>query len=282
MRTSMRDRPLRRDGLVRRTRPFLLTFAVAMVVALYPYRIDDGFVNPRGAETLRSLRITNGVAIGIRVEGFEGVLAITSHDRRPFTTAQAEQLSSFATILNIALSRALQHAVEATTDVLTGLANRREFSNRLATIPRGDEFAVLSMDVDGLKRVIDTAGHAAGDALLRGVADALRRSVRGSDIVARMGGDEFCALLHRASAVDARAVAERIVAQVHAVRVKDEPGRISVGCALVTPGQDPAARLAAADAAMYQAKAAGGSRVAMDLTGREAPEVMAPPATIAS
>src|ERR1017187_4829895 len=77
-------------------------------------------------------------------------------------------------------TRAMQHAAEATTDALTGLANRREFNNRLATIPRGEMYVLLSMDVDGLKQLNDRAGHAAGDELLRGVAKALRRSVRDS------------------------------------------------------------------------------------------------------
>ena len=225
------------------------------------FDIDDESMDERGAETVRGLRITNGVAIGIQVEGIRGILAVTSHDRRPFSAAQGEQLNSFATILSLSLSRALQHATEATTDALTGLANRREFNKRLATIPRGDAFALLSMDVDGLKRVNDTAGHAAGDALLRGVAGALRRSVRGSDVAARTGGDEFCAILHHPTTEQARAVAERVVAAVAAVSIGGKPGSISIGYAMVAVGEDPAERLAAADAAMYRAKQAGGSLV---------------------
>src|ERR1700690_1436385 len=137
------------------------------------FDIDDVSMDQRGAETVRGLRITNGVAIRIQMEGIRGILAVTSHDRRPFSAAQGEQLNSFATILSLALSRALQHATEATTDALTRLANRREFNNRLATIPRGDSFALLSMDVDGLKRVNDTAGPPAGGAWLLGVAGGL-------------------------------------------------------------------------------------------------------------
>ena len=227
------------------------------------FDIDGESMGQGGAEAVRGLRITNGVAIGIRVEGIRGVLAVTSHDRRPFSTEQGEQLNSFATIFSLALSRAIQHATEATTDVLTGLANRREFNNRLATIPRGDSFALLSMDVDGLKRVNDTAGHAAGDTLLVGVAGALRRSVRGGDVVARTGGDEFCAILHHPTTEQARAVAERVVAAVAVLSAAGRPGGISVGYATVAIGEDPAERLAAADAAMYRAKQAGGSRACL-------------------
>lgn len=225
------------------------------------FDIDDQALDARGAATARSLGVTNGLAIGIRVEGINGILAVASHDRRPFSIAQGEQLNSFSTILSIALSRAVQHAEEATTDELTGLANRREFNRRLATIPRNDAYALLSMDVDGLKRLNDRAGHAAGDTLLRGVAGALRGSLRGSDVAARTGGDEFCAILHHPTPEQARGVAERVVAAVRAVSVGGVPGSISVGCATVSIGQDSTERLAAADAAMYRAKRAGGSRV---------------------
>ena len=225
------------------------------------FDIDTESMDQRGAEIVRSLRITNGVAIGLRVEGIRGVLAVTSHDRRPFNADQGDQLSSFATILSIALSRAMQHAAEATTDALTGLANRREFNNRLATIPRGETYVLLSMDVDGLKHLNDRAGHAAGDELLRGVAEALRRSVRDSDVAARTGGDEFCAILHHPTAAQARAVADRVVAAARTLSVGGMPGSVSVGFATVQGDQKPAERLAAADAAMYMAKRAGGNRV---------------------
>lgn len=225
------------------------------------FDIDTESMDRRGADVVTSLRITNGVAIGIRAEGINGVLAVTSHDRRPFSTAQGEQLTSFSTIVSLALSRAMQHAAEATTDALTGLANRREFNNRLATMPRDARYVLLSMDVDSLKRVNDKAGHAAGDELLRGVAQALRSSVRGSDIAARTGGDEFCAILHQPTAAQARAVADRVVAAVRMVSVGGMPGSVSVGFATVESGQNPADRLASADAAMYRAKRAGGSRV---------------------
>jgi diguanylate cyclase (GGDEF)-like protein len=225
------------------------------------FDIDTESMDRRGADVVTSLRITNGVAIGIRAEGINGVLAVTSHDRRPFSTAQGEQLTSFSTIVSLALSRAMQHAAEATTDALTGLANRREFNNRLATMPRDARYVLLSMDVDSLKRVNDKAGHAAGDELLRGVAQALRSSVRGSDIAARTGGDEFCAILHQPTAAQARAVADRVVAAVRMVSVGGMPGSVSVGFATVESGQNPVDRLASADAAMYRAKRAGGSRV---------------------
>jgi diguanylate cyclase (GGDEF)-like protein len=99
----------------------------------------------------------------------------------------------------------------AMRDELTGLANRRQFEQRIALVAGGPA-QVLVLDLTGFKQVNDRFGHAAGDQLLAGVAARLTAKIRGRDLVARMGGDEFAVLVPDATAAEGDAVAERLVA----------------------------------------------------------------------
>jgi diguanylate cyclase (GGDEF)-like protein len=157
----------------------------------------------------------------------------------------------------------------ATTDPLTGLANRAAFHQSLVAMlaqpeRRGTMPAVLFVDLDDFKDVNDTHGHAAGDALLCVVADRLRETVRPGDVVARLGGDEFALLLNGVPDwAAALAVAERAVATL------GTPAQIlghrlhlsaSVGLALAEDGCDAEALVRHADLAMYTAKGKGKNR----------------------
>lgn len=149
------------------------------------------------------------------------------------------------------------------TDALTGILNRRGLEERLvehAACPASEMVAVLALDMDCFKQLNDTRGHAAGDAALQRVAQALGAMVRTGDAVARTGGDEFAALLPGAPLEAALGIAERVVAAVAAV--EDPPASVSVGVAV---GACPELRrtLEAADDAMYVAKRGGGGRVAL-------------------
>lgn len=159
----------------------------------------------------------------------------------------------------------------ASHDVLTGLINRREFRARLETAlaasrQRGTIHVLFYMDLDGFKRVNDDAGHQAGDAMLRQVADLMDRSCRGRDSLGRWGGDEFVLLLEHCSMEDAERVAAALVARVSGLEFH-WAGRIyrvgiSVGMAPVDPGSaNPDELLSAADQACYAAKELGGNRV---------------------
>lgn len=168
-----------------------------------------------------------------------------------------------------ALSQAHAHLlVQATTDALTGLANRRLFEEMLAARLEeasryGRPLAVLLLDLDGFKSINDTYGHAAGDAVLVAVAGALRRGLRRSDLPARLAGDEFVAILPETSGARALALAERVCKEVSNLKVTAGTATIrpsaSVGAASTDGlgGLDPAGLLAAADGAAYTAKAAG-------------------------
>lgn len=150
-------------------------------------------------------------------------------------------------------------------DALTGLPNRQLFRDRLERGMRearraGTGLAVAFVDLDGFKEVNDTRGHAIGDELLMGVADALRDAVREGDSVARFGGDEFNLLLPAEDPHAVTAVVERVLAALNrAFRVGDNGDEIrisaSVGISLFPQDGDTAeGLLIAADNALYEAK----------------------------
>ncbi len=163
---------------------------------------------------------------------------------------------------------------EARFDALTGLANRREFERRLATtladaLREGGRIALLFLDIDRLKQVNDTHGHAAGDALIRAFAERLTRSVGADTLVARVGGDEFVVLLAPADATAAEAAAERICATMAEPLPVDghtlSPGT-SIGIAVSQADSDPDRLMRAADRALYAAKSAGRNTWRRDAT----------------
>jgi diguanylate cyclase (GGDEF)-like protein len=162
----------------------------------------------------------------------------------------------------------------ATTDSLTEVANRRCFLERSElerrrAIQYGGPLSLLLLDVDHFKRVNDTYGHAAGDAVLKTLCEAVRHSVRGSDLVGRLGGEEFAVLLPRTDVKTAAELAERIRLGVAAslVRVGAESLAVTVSVGVATmggPDEAIEAVLRRADALMYQAKAGGRNRVAVE------------------
>ena len=151
-----------------------------------------------------------------------------------------------------------------TTDELTGLHNERYLQQELHHMTGmqrryGHPFAVLVVDIDGLGRINDAYGSAAGDRALVDVATALGEAIRTVDTPVRLKDDEFCVLLPNQTATRARALAERLAGAVEAV---EGPGGQSLGVAVgvVSCPQhstDPDELLALADSAMYRAKAAG-------------------------
>jgi diguanylate cyclase (GGDEF)-like protein len=155
---------------------------------------------------------------------------------------------------------AMELSALASTDSLTSLKNRREFDRSLRTIPR-QPFAVLSLDVDGLKATNDAHGHAAGDALLRTVGHTLGLLVRGWDVMARVGGDEFAALLPEVGVFGANLVADRMRVAMHSLVLPSGPVRITVGWSTAPAGADPVSVWQRADESLYKAKHAGGDRV---------------------
>jgi diguanylate cyclase (GGDEF)-like protein len=156
-------------------------------------------------------------------------------------------------------------------DSLTGLLNRRRFRAELDqyvsfTARYGGRGAVMVIDIDGLKEVNDSHGHRSGDILIRRVSEILRERVRGTDLVARLSGDEFAVLMPQTDTSGAMQLGEDLRTQVaEGLPLNSEIGgaTISVGIAMFGSGDGMGAEavLVAADQAMYEAKGEGRNRI---------------------
>ena len=157
---------------------------------------------------------------------------------------------------------------EAGTDALTGVANRRSFTRLIDdAFALGQPACLAVLDIDFFKRVNDLHGHPAGDAVLQRFAQIALQAVRGSDVVARIGGEEFAILLRGAGIEEASAVCERLRQAVAAAIINGPTSRIritvSAGIIALDQASDPAALFIAADAALYRAKADGRNRLVL-------------------
>ncbi|MFN4249965.1 HD domain-containing phosphohydrolase [Deinococcus sp.] len=171
------------------------------------------------------------------------------------------------------LSASYTFREQAYTDALTGLNNRRQFTDDLGRVGHGDHLLIL--DLDHFKRVNDQYGHAEGDATLKRVAAALRATLRPQDTAYRIGGEEFAALLPRTSPDEARLIADRCrdAARQHPPPPPQDP---SGGLARHGLRDDPAATHRRADEALYAAKKAGRDRI---VTAPPAPAAASPAAS---
>ncbi len=160
--------------------------------------------------------------------------------------------------------------VAVRTDELTGLWNRRGFEERYERCRDGRRksdwpVSVLFIDLDHFKQVNDTHGHPAGDLVLGCLAHLVAESLREHDTVARIGGDEFVALLPGATLSEATEVAERIRSDAESMSVPvvgvDWSGSVSIGAIEITRGEELASALERVDRAVYAAKQAGRNRV---------------------
>ena len=181
-----------------------------------------------------------------------------SHEMEEQVRARTEQLEAANAELHL----------QARSDPLTGVLNRRgldaQFDFALALAQRsGRALSLISIDVDHFKRVNDTYGHPQGDLVLKGLAHTLQESLRSSDLVARLGGEEFVALLPDTDLEGAINVAEELRLTI-ADQQHEVVGRIfvSLGVSMLRPGEKTAtALLERADAALYAAKHQGRNRV---------------------
>jgi diguanylate cyclase (GGDEF)-like protein len=150
----------------------------------------------------------------------------------------------------------------AALDQLTGLYNRRSGEQRLAeeisrAVRHERPLTILLMDLDGLKQINDKLGHAAGDLVLKGFSDRLRKAIRGSDLAVRLGGDEFMVLLPECRADEVKHVLNRLdglEVEYESTRV---PCRFSRGWTDYKPGESAEELLRRGDEALYADKRAG-------------------------
>lgn len=236
--------------------------------------IDDAGVSRRHAKIilqndefwLEDLGSRNGTFIdGRRLERkrlHDGVLIqVGLHASFRFTVVSARQ------------EKLLRELYESSTrDALTGLYNRRHFDDRvkaeLAYAKRHSlDVGFVMIDVDFFKRVNDTYGHAAGDAVLKHVAASLARQLRTEDVIARVGGEEFAILLRGIGCEGARRLAERLRTNIEALPIAADgipiAVTISAGCSALSETEDnsPKSLSIIADQRMYTAKRAGRNRV---------------------
>lgn len=220
-----------------------------------------------------------GAALARPLQGREGrtIAVVTiARSRAAFTDEERDILAYLsaqgaASIENVMLHERAEH--QAATDALTGLANRRQFEERLlAEVDRTRRFpaplGLMMLDVDHFKNVNDRHGHQAGDDVLRAVAGTLAACARDVDVAARYGGEEMAVLLPGADVAGAMAAAERLrkaveVLDTGILDAAGEPVRVTVSVGVAALGEGPTDGddlVAQADAALYRAKRAGRNR----------------------
>jgi diguanylate cyclase (GGDEF)-like protein/PAS domain S-box-containing protein len=267
---------LAEDGTTRWVSPSL-TAMLGWQPAEWIGRLGTEFLEHRGdADQYRvnqeRLRAGHTIVARDRVRAKTGQWHWTETHASPFRDANGDIdgiVASFRTI-DAEVKAEQELARMARTDELTGLLNRREVLARIDSstgpAPRsGQHTAALFCDLDAFKPINDRHGHAAGDALLRVLAERIRGCLRSQDLAARLGGDELLVVLQGVRDLDsAVAIAETI--RVAALAPVATPAgelqiSLSIGVTLALPGESSDALIARADAAMYEAKRVGRNRV---------------------
>ena len=252
--------------LLERDESWLFDHELLDVLALNPgeegTRLRDGLLGGSGEGLTEERRLLTASGEVRWVQHATGVLHDVSGRPTGFVT-------QFVDITEARAAREQLHFL-ATHDPLTGLLDRRELERHLSDVmtklpsatATTSTVCVLFIDLDGLKPLNDTYGHARGDQVLTLVAQQVAH-VPALDVVARYGGDEFVAVAQVASTAQAVEIADTI-GQVVNEPLSIDGGEIevslSIGVALAAPGESPASVLRRADAAMYQAKAQGRSQ----------------------
>ena len=193
----------------------------------------------------------------------------------PINSDESHCVSEGLQVLQEPLQRAVEYEnlfEQARRDTLTGLANRRVFEERIDSLIESARrhqrpLTLACMDLDHFKQINDTLGHAEGDRVLRMVAQTLAGMVRTSDLLVRIGGDEFQLLMPDTDLVNAAILAERLCKAVDGLAIK-APGAtkglgVSIGLTQWQPELVKEEWLQRADEALYQAKANGRSRACM-------------------
>jgi diguanylate cyclase (GGDEF)-like protein len=232
--------------------------------------LDPATLGPRVRELAAAQQVGYAAWVPVIVSGeLHGVLAVAGRNRA-VSEVEVERCVAIVRILELALENAIAHERTqraARTDPLTSLANRRAMEEQVAARRGRRPMAVLAIDVDNLKGVNDAYGHAGGDTLLLHLAEVIASTARSGDVVARVGGDEFVCVLFDADEQDGARVAQRILEMLaHPLACRLAPC-VSGGVAYATADEALEIVLDRADAAMYEAKRAGGKRYNLSSPG---------------
>ena len=274
-----------RDAIVTKSRDGTITSWNHGAEQLYGYSAQEAIGQPIGLiepahRAGEQEKILDTLLSGESIDHFEtegvrndGTVIPVSLTVSPVTDANGRIVSTAIiardTTERVRYEERLRHLADR--DQLTGLFNRRRFDEQLkrelARAGRyADHSAVLSIDIDNFKGINDSAGHAAGDAVLVQVARVLANRFRSTDVVARLGGDEFAVLLSAVGIDEARAAAEDLLAEIRnsPASYGGRPFRISASIGVNAFESDDATAgevLVNADLAMYAAKTSGRDRV---------------------
>lgn len=248
--------------------PLKDTFCRHVLLADAPVIVPDATLDPRFRDNPvvtapSGVRFYAGAPITTPDGHIIGTICAIDRKPRDFSERDLEILLSLAQIVTDEMElRRL-----ATTDGLTGISTRRAFkedAGKYIALARRhrSQLSAIAFDIDRFKTINDTYGHAAGDAVLKAVTDMAAATLRQSDLLGRLGGEEFAIILPDTDAAGAMAVAEKLR---HALLALQFPGskppmRVSAsfGIAALDPGADDLdALLVKADEALYEAKAAG-------------------------
>jgi diguanylate cyclase (GGDEF)-like protein len=219
--------------------------------------LDYSAFGPSVAPAMQLAGVTNCVWVPMIGDGeVFAILAVAGRQNglvRPSTVEHLKAVAAMAVLARakVALHDALGNL--ARTDPLTGTANRRALNERISQLPRVP-FAFVAIDVDGLKPVNDTHGHAAGDELLAAVAARMQAELRSADVLARTGGDEFVVLMVGSDGTGASELAARLKGSVSRLVLPWGSPSISVGSAAGAAGAEPTPVAEKADEALYAAK----------------------------
>jgi diguanylate cyclase (GGDEF)-like protein len=297
----------KRIGKVSTTVPLTRELA-ARLTRDAPRARSDRLVFARGGRVLGSGArvVTEGHTVRFGGDSYRSLVgvvpdaaAVRLHALRPERTIKATvapyqrrirfaAMGSFALLVLVALLFAgpilrllgefRRVATQASTDSLTGLANRRMFDEELALEWRradrvGDSLALVLLDLDDFKRVNDAHGHQAGDAVLRAVGEILGSGVRQVDLAGRYGGEEFALILPETDLAGAQRLAERLRVALENAATEIPSGdtlttTASFGVAVKGELESAEDLVAATDEALYAAKRAGKNRVVPELAGR--------------
>jgi diguanylate cyclase (GGDEF)-like protein len=219
--------------------------------------------------SLRGVLIGVGIAIALLLVVAFGRGAEAVIEAPPLVLAPLALILAIAVLSTALMQSDMQHRGEAVIDPLTGMLNRKALSNRVSELVQqsavtGQRIGVIVGDLDQFKRINDSHGHTAGDAVLTDVAYAIRKQLRAFDLAYRIGGEEFLVLVPGSDMEETTRLAELLRRTIAACSLGDGVRlTMSFGISASAPGQqfDFERVFAAADEALYEAKSEGRNRV---------------------